>query len=230
LWHRIAFVSNYNHRPSIDVDQRKQCIIVQYSKWNKYAADGPSFYSAKSALERDVTRQEFLESKGWHVERVWSRSWWRDPDKEINRIHQSIQGLRKIKPADDSLANLIPTEAQNQEHENKQSRLEIEEEVIEELIKNGESDAVEFKASMIWDYKLNKPNKAVLWQPILKNIVAFMNSEGGSIILGIADSGEVTGLERDFEALGKKKSWDEWIQHFVNIFNEYIGKEYECKS
>jgi hypothetical protein len=52
-----------------------------------------------------------------------------------------------------------------------------------------------------------------------------MNSEGGSIIVGIADSGEVPGLEGDFEALGKKKSWDEWMQHFVNIFNEHIGKE-----
>ena len=29
--------------------------------------NGPSFYSAKSALERDVERQELLESKGWHV-------------------------------------------------------------------------------------------------------------------------------------------------------------------
>ena len=149
-------------------------------------------YSAKSALERDVTRQEFLESKGWQVERVWSRNWWRDPEKEINRIHQRIQELRKIKPAykDTLLVNgeekdrgvqqhipiiaSSPTAVQNHEQQNQESEFAQEVKIIQELIKKGESDMLEFKSSMIWDYKLNKPNKTVLWQPILKNIVAFM--------------------------------------------------------
>jgi predicted HTH transcriptional regulator len=46
------------------------------------------------------------------------------------------------------------------------------------------------------------------------------------LIVGIADNGEVIGLEKDFDSLGKKRSWDEWVQHFVNVFNEYIGKEF----
>ena len=25
--------------------------------------------------------------------------------------------------------------------------------------------------------------------------------------------------------LGRKESWDEWEQHFINVFNEHIGKE-----
>jgi very-short-patch-repair endonuclease len=58
--------------------------------------DSETFYSAKSTRERDVMRQEFLESRGWVVERVWSRSWWKNPDREIDRIKQKIEELRKI--------------------------------------------------------------------------------------------------------------------------------------
>jgi superfamily I DNA and/or RNA helicase/very-short-patch-repair endonuclease len=57
--------------------------------------DGKSFQSAQSTIERDITRQEFLASKGWVVEQIWSRNWWRDSKKEINRIQQKIEELRK---------------------------------------------------------------------------------------------------------------------------------------
>jgi very-short-patch-repair endonuclease len=58
--------------------------------------DSEAFYSAKSTRERDVMRQEFLESRGWAVERIWSRSWWKNPGRELERIKQKIEELRKI--------------------------------------------------------------------------------------------------------------------------------------
>lgn len=56
--------------------------------------DGASFHSAKSVRERDVMRQEFLEKRGWVIERIWSRNWWRNPEREINRIRNKIEELR----------------------------------------------------------------------------------------------------------------------------------------
>ena len=56
--------------------------------------DGATFHSARSAKERDVMRQRFLEGKGWVIERIWSRRWWRDPGAEIDRIAARIEELR----------------------------------------------------------------------------------------------------------------------------------------
>ena len=57
--------------------------------------DGATFHSAKSVKERDVMSQEFLESKGWNIARIWSRNWWKSPDRELDRIEVVIKDLRK---------------------------------------------------------------------------------------------------------------------------------------
>ncbi len=55
--------------------------------------DGAMFHSAKSVKERDVRRQKFLENKEWRIERVWSRNWWKNPDRELDRIVDVIKGI-----------------------------------------------------------------------------------------------------------------------------------------
>jgi very-short-patch-repair endonuclease len=183
--------------------------------------DGKSFLSSESTKERDITRQEFLENNGWTLERIWSRNWWRDSKREISRIHQRIQELRAIDKIDDVNTNRTPVISHTEQVDIQSGP----EQRLKELIKKGESNTLEFKSSLIWDYKLYKPNKS-LWHPTLKTVAAFMNSSGGLLVVGIADDGGILGLDKDFEVLGKKKSWDEWVQHFINMFNENIGKEF----
>ena len=55
--------------------------------------DGAMFHSGKSVRERDVTRQKFLERRGWNIDRIWSRNWWRNPEKEIQRIKEKVNSL-----------------------------------------------------------------------------------------------------------------------------------------
>ena len=57
--------------------------------------DGAMFHSGKSVRERDVMRQKFLERRGWKIDRIWSRSWWRNPDREIQRIKERVDSLVK---------------------------------------------------------------------------------------------------------------------------------------
>jgi len=55
--------------------------------------DGAMFHTGKSVRERDVMRQKFLERRGWNIDRIWSRNWWRNPDREIQKIKERVDSL-----------------------------------------------------------------------------------------------------------------------------------------
>jgi hypothetical protein len=48
--------------------------------------DGAAFHNAVSSRERDVARPRMLQNRGWTLEGVWSRNWWRDRQGEVARI------------------------------------------------------------------------------------------------------------------------------------------------
>src|ERR1019366_8408678 len=58
------------------------------------------------------------------------------------------------------------------------------------LIAGGESITVEFKSSARWDVKQNTQNKA-MEQIIVKTVAAFLNAEGGTLLIGVDDAGQV---------------------------------------
>ena len=71
--------------------------VVDPNDSSKYVlgieCDGATFHQAESVRERDVSRQKFLERQGWCIARIWSRNYWRNPQKEINRIDEKIKEL-----------------------------------------------------------------------------------------------------------------------------------------
>lgn len=82
--------------------------IVHPDDPNRYVlgleCDGATFHSARSAKERDVMRQRFLEGKGWSIERIWSRNWWRNPESEMARVLARIK--KEIDSTSASLSDL----------------------------------------------------------------------------------------------------------------------------
>ena len=60
--------------------------------------DYKAYESSASALERDVYRIKFLESRGWKIVRVWSRDWWQSPKRVLQTLSVIIEDeKRKIK-------------------------------------------------------------------------------------------------------------------------------------
>lgn len=55
--------------------------------------DGAAFHSSKSARERDIFRQRYLESRGWNIIRIWSKNWWKNPQKEVDKIVERVNQL-----------------------------------------------------------------------------------------------------------------------------------------
>ena len=90
------------------------------------------------------------------------------------------------------------------------------------IIEKGENDFIEFKSSMRWDYREEKPNKA-LEQVIVKTISAFLNTKGGMLFIGVDDDGNTLGLENDYNTL-KKKNQDGFLLALTGLINQYLGK------
>lgn len=58
----------------------------------------------------------------------------------------------------------------------------------------------EFKTSLIYSPKTHKPGIDQV-ECIAATVAAFMNSDGGTLYLGVKDNGEVVGVENDFDVL-----------------------------
>ena len=91
---------------------------------------------------------------------------------------------------------------------------------VADLIALGESTVVEFKSTFQWDVVQNKQNKA-LRHSVLKTIAAFMNSEGGTLVIGVEDNGDLYGLSKDLKLMGG--SSDRFQQTLVNLVIEGMG-------
>ena len=92
---------------------------------------------------------------------------------------------------------------------------------LEEMIGDGESDELEFKSTLRWDLVVASVNKK-LEEVIMKTVAAFANSQGGTVLIGVADDGEVIGLEHDYQSLvdGDK---DKFELHLRNLLNQQFG-------
>lgn len=91
------------------------------------------------------------------------------------------------------------------------------------LIKGGESGELEFKSSVRWDRKLQGLNKG-LEVAVVKTVAGFMNADGGLLLLGVADSGEITGLEADYATL-KQRDADGLQQHLLHLVASRLGAD-----
>jgi hypothetical protein len=101
-----------------------------------------------------------------------------------------------------------------------QLRSELEKDLAA-LISKGEDDDLEFKSSYRYDYRQQKVNKA-LESVIIKTLAGFMNTQGGSLLIGVADDGSVLGLEADYNTLNRKDS-DGYTQLLMSAISEKIG-------
>lgn len=83
--------------------------------------DGAAYHSARSARDRDRLRQQVLEAIGWRIHRIWSTDWFRNPQKELNRVVEAIEKARETLLLDDEAfekdETIISSELQRDHHE-----------------------------------------------------------------------------------------------------------------
>ena len=86
--------------------------------------------------------------------------------------------------------------------------------------KSPESKTLEFKSTIRFNLHSEKNDKAIE-QAWLKSVAAFLNTEGGVLIMGIDDAGNIQGIEKDnFENIDKASL------HVKNLISKFLGIEF----
>jgi very-short-patch-repair endonuclease len=61
-------------------------------------ADGASYRDSGSVRDRDRLRKEHLERLGWRVHRLWSTSWFTEPEKELAKLRAAYAEAVRVNP------------------------------------------------------------------------------------------------------------------------------------
>ncbi len=88
----------------------------------------------------------------------------------------------------------------------------------EELIKRGESKTLEFKSTLRWSLKENRRDDKGVTHAVLKTVAAFLNSEGGDLLIGVADDRSIVGIEKD-----DLESDDKFMRHLAQVVRNGLG-------
>lgn len=113
------------------------------------------------------------------------------------------------------------------------------------LIAAGEGDKAEFKSSLHHPHEalpddlmsrveVGRLDQAQAWKEVqkrlnhsvTKTLAAFLNSSGGTLLIGVGDSGVVLGIEADYSHLPRaKQDQDGWLLSLRDIVNKALGEE-----
>jgi hypothetical protein len=114
----------------------------------------------------------------------------------------------------------------------KEHQGDTEEEIVKPLkswetfLQKGEDNFTEFKSSLRYCLRQHKPMDYIE-HSILKTLNAFLNSEGGTLLIGVDDDSNILGLKNDYNSFSKKNK-DGFLLHFDNMIINALGKEQQA--
>ena len=90
---------------------------------------------------------------------------------------------------------------------------------IFDLIAKGEGKNIEFKATLQKSIDNPKISPKVIENSVIKSIAGFCNTEGGNLLIGVNDNGDIIGIEED-----NFQSNDKFKNHLKNILDARVIK------
>ena len=92
---------------------------------------------------------------------------------------------------------------------------------VEELIENDEDFAVEFKSTARWDLREGQPSKA-MEDAVVKTVAGFLNTDGGTLIIGVGPDRETVGLSHDYARV-KPPNGDGFVNWLTTHLTNAVG-------
>lgn len=93
---------------------------------------------------------------------------------------------------------------------------------IPALLAAGESERVEFKETARWNVREEKKDPR-MEHVVAKTVAAFLNSAGGTLVIGANDRGEAVGLDRDLATL-REPDTDRFELWLRDLLQTTLGK------
>jgi len=97
---------------------------------------------------------------------------------------------------------------------------EYEANEIERAIAHGESEKVEYKSTLRTNLATGEKDPR-MEKAVLKTLVAFMNTDGGTLLIGVSDEGNVVGIDED-----SFDNRDKLNLHMTHLIANQIGNEF----
>ena len=142
--------------------------------------------------------------------------------KSSNENFEEIEDYKNTVLTSDQYSNLMDMVETKNTKEN--TLTQLTKLSIKEILKKDESKFLEFKSSIKYDYELEGQNKQLV-EPILKTICAFLNTEGGILIIGYNDNDDkILGLSEDYKLIDRDTpNWDNWVLFLQRRISDKIG-------
>ena len=88
----------------------------------------------------------------------------------------------------------------------------------DELLKLQESKTLEFKSSLRWNLREDRKDDKHVTHAAIKTIAAFLNTEGGDLLIGVDDDRKVLGIEHD-----RLEDDDKFMRHLTQAVRNGLG-------
>jgi hypothetical protein len=209
-WLKVANSKNYHHffpkaylknKSLLENSVINITFVSDHLNKRKIGSKAPSIYIADFKDENEdinkALNTHFIDLEGFGIE---------SDDYEVFLKERAKLIFAELK----SRIELSHTEPPNEENE--------------EIILGGENELVEFKATLRYDIRNNVVNTKLEYV-IAKTIAAFLNANGGSLLIGVDDNQNITGLDKDISTL-RKQNIDGFELHLIEVIKKYIGSEY----
>jgi len=141
-----------------------------------------------------------------------------DPEEIIARVSIQLENHlkhRELIKQNQQLSEKLATSLQSTSRDTNTHA-----ERIKTLISSGEGNRVEFKSTLRWNLKTDRAEK-VIDKAWLKSVAAFLNTDGGVLLVGVEDKGDILGIGAD-----NFDNEDKYLLHVNNRIQQHVGLEH----
>lgn len=179
--------------------------LLEWSDNMKVGAQSPASYLGGLVNERQLSDQEIRRQYYWHA---LPDGW------ESMEYEEFLEKRREL------MAGVIRDAYETKLGGGQEANVEMDSTSLPELISQGEGKQVEFKATLRVNRHTGKPDSR-MELAVLKTIAGFLNGNGGTLVVGVADDGTPVGLDEDGFT-----SEDKVNLHLVNLIRDRIGSQH----